>query len=79
MSLNAKRHVEVYSGVTKEIFETEISPKRKPAILRGLDIGSATVKWTPDYLAQRGGERAVRVHVCHTGKMDFIHKNFAYK
>ena len=77
--MDAKKHVEVYSGVTKEMFETEISRKRLPAILRGLDIGSASVKWTPEYLAQSGGERTVKVHVCRTGKMDFIHKNFAYK
>lgn len=79
MSLCGKEHVEVYRCVTKEIFEAEISFKRKPAILRGLDIGSASEKWTADYLAQCGGERSVKVHVCSTGKMDFIHKNFTYK
>ena len=79
MSAINKKHVEVYKGVTKEVFQAEISPKRKPAILRGLDIGSACVKWTPEYLAQQGGERTVKFHVCQTGKMDFIHKNFAYR
>ena len=79
MSANAKKNVRVYNGVTKDIFKAEISAKREPAILRGLDIGNASHKWTPEYLGQCGGERTVKVHVCPTGKMDFIHKNFAYK
>jgi len=79
MSVIKKKRVGLYNGVAKEIFEAEISPERKPTILRELDIGSACVKWTPEYLAQQGGERTVKVHVCHTGKMDFIHKNFTYR
>ena len=79
MTLREKKGVRIYTEVTKEIFESEIASKREPAILRGLDIGTACGKWTPEYLAQNGGEKSVKVHVCPTGKMDFIHKNFAYK
>ena len=79
MSENTKKQVRVYHGVTKNIFDTEISAKREPAILRGLDIGSACSKWRPEYLAQCGGEKTVKIHVCPTGRMDFIHKNFVYK
>ena len=77
--MKEKKHVRSYSDVSKEIFESEVIPKREPAILRGLDIGSARGKWTAEYLAQHGGERTVKIHVCPTGKMDFIRKNFAYK
>lgn len=79
MSENTKKQVRVYHGVTKNIFDAEISAKREPAILRGLDIGSACSKWSPEYLAQCGGEKTVKIHVCPTGRMDFIHKNFVYK
>ena len=79
MSENAKKQVRVYYGVNKSIFDAEISAKREPAILRGLDIGSACSKWRPEYLAQCGGEKTVKIHVCPTGRMDFIHKNFVYK
>lgn len=79
MTQREKKRVHVYTGVTKDIFESDIASKRKPALLRGLHIGSACGKWTPEYLAQHGGEKTVKVHVCPTGKMDFIHKNFAYK
>ncbi|XP_068688938.1 tRNA wybutosine-synthesizing protein 5-like [Montipora foliosa] len=79
MSFMVKKHVEVYSEVTEEMFETSISPKRMPAIIRKLDIGRAPDKWTPQYLSQHGADKSVKVHVCPTGKMDFIHKNFAYK
>ena len=51
MSENTKKQVRVYHGVTKNIFDAEISAKREPAILRGLDIGSACSKWSPEYLA----------------------------
>ena len=74
-----KKRVPIYIEVSKDFFESEVGPKREPALLRGLEIGRARDKWTPEYLAECGGERTVKVHVCPTGKMDFIHKNFAYK
>lgn len=79
MAMKEKKRVPIYSEVGKEFFESEVTPKREPALLRGLEIGRAREKWTPEYLAEYGGERTVKIHVCPTGKMDFIHKNFAYK
>lgn len=79
MEMEEKKRVPIYSEVSKDFFESEVGPKREPALLRGLEIGGAREKWTPEYLANCGGERTVKVHVCPTGKMDFIHKNFAYK
>lgn len=79
MAKKEKRRVSIYNDVSKDFFESEVIPKREPALLRGLEIGRAREKWTPEYLAENGGERTVKIHVCPSGKMDFIHKNFTYK
>lgn len=79
MAKKEKKRVSIYNDVSKDFFESEVIPKREPALLRGLEIGRAREKWTPEYLAENGGERPVKIHVCSTGKMDFIHKNFTYK
>lgn len=71
--------IQIYHGVTKEQFVNQISAARIPAVLKGVDLGDAVEKWTPEYLAKVGGEKPVKVHVCNEGRMDFIHKNFAYK
>lgn len=75
----ARREVPVFEDVTKDIFINEIYPKRQPALLRGIPLGPALDKWTPDYLAGTAGDRQVKVHVCPTDKMDFLAKNFGYK
>ena len=76
-----QRTVKVYEGATKQVFESEIYPLREPAVLRGVDLGVAVERWqSVGYLAERGGEVPVRVHVCDpSGRMDFINRNFAYK
>ncbi|XP_031562148.1 tRNA wybutosine-synthesizing protein 5-like [Actinia tenebrosa] len=71
--------IQIYHEVTKEQFLNQISAARVPAVLKGVDLGDAVEKWTPQYLAKVGGEKPVKVHVCNEGRMDFIHKNFAYK
>jgi tRNA wybutosine-synthesizing protein 5 len=53
--------------------------QREPVILRGLNIGPCTEKWSPEYLAVKGGERDVKIHVSKTAQMDFINKNFMYR
>ena len=55
------------------------SLQRRPALLRGVDIGECTTTWTSEYLAEVGGSREVKIHVCPTHQMDFINKNFVYK
>ncbi|XP_071509885.1 tRNA wybutosine-synthesizing protein 5-like [Diadema antillarum] len=74
-----RKDVSVFSGIGKEEFLGVIYPERKPAILRGVDIGPCSAKWTPDYLAEQGGDREVKIHVSPTPKMDFITKNYAYR
>lgn len=57
----------------------EIHPKRCPAILRGLDIGSCLGKWTAEYLSQHVGNKPVKIHVSETERMNFLTQNFQYK
>jgi hypothetical protein len=76
---NCSKTIQTYHGVTKEQFTCDILTARRPAVLKGVDLGDAVEKWKPDYLARVGGEKPVKVHVCAEGRMDFIHKNFAYK
>lgn len=71
--------VEVYDKPTREEFLGEICPGRKPAVLRGLDLGSCTTKWTVEYLCERLGDAPVKVHVAPQPCLDFVSKNFAYR
>ncbi|XP_001635034.2 tRNA wybutosine-synthesizing protein 5 isoform X1 [Nematostella vectensis] len=71
--------VKIFHGLSREEFLSDVYSKREPAVLRGLDIGAAVTKWTPKYLAEVGGEKLVKVHVCSEKGMDFINKNFVYK
>ncbi|CAM9534416.1 unnamed protein product [Lampetra fluviatilis] len=71
--------VHVHTGVSKEVFVKEIGPLRRPAVLRGLDVGPCLSRWDAEYLQAAGGTRPVRVHASPSPRMDFIHKNFAYK
>ena len=71
--------VPIYNNILIEQFFDEIHPKRCPAILRGLDIGSCLGKWTADYLSQHVGNKPVKIHVSETGQMNFLTKNFQYK
>jgi len=48
-------------------------------VLRGIDIGPCVEKWTVNYLAEKGGNKEVKIHVAKTTQMDFINKNFMYK
>uniref|UniRef100_A0A671K463 tRNA-yW synthesizing protein 5 n=1 Tax=Sinocyclocheilus anshuiensis TaxID=1608454 RepID=A0A671K463_9TELE len=42
-------------------------------------LGPCARAWTVSYLAQRGGDREVKVHVSPEPRMDFLHKNFVYR
>ena len=68
-----------YTNPSDEVFYKEISQKRKPAVLRDLDIGKARELWTSGYLADAIGDTAVKIHVCPVSQMDFLKKNFLYK
>ncbi|XP_072468913.1 tRNA wybutosine-synthesizing protein 5 isoform X2 [Notamacropus eugenii] len=66
-------------GVTREEFLQRIYPQRKPVVLKGIDLGSCTSRWTVDYISQLGGTEEVKIHVSAVPQMDFISKNFVYR
>uniref|UniRef100_A0A0P6JHT5 tRNA wybutosine-synthesizing protein 5 n=1 Tax=Heterocephalus glaber TaxID=10181 RepID=A0A0P6JHT5_HETGA len=66
-------------GVSAEGFRQHLYPQRKPLVLKGLDLGPCTSKWTVDYLSHIGGTREVKIHVARVAQMDFISKNFVYR
>ncbi|XP_053134601.1 tRNA wybutosine-synthesizing protein 5 isoform X3 [Hemicordylus capensis] len=52
---------------------------REPVVLKGIDLGPCTTKWTVDYLSQAAGNKEVKVHVSTVPQMDFLSKNFVYR
>ena len=76
---SCRKFVPVYDKVTKEYFISTIYPCRHPAVLKGIELGEAIDKWTPEYLASQAGDTPVKVHVCPTAQMDFLRKNFVYR
>ncbi|KAM5280564.1 tRNA wybutosine-synthesizing protein 5 [Ctenodactylus gundi] len=66
-------------GVSPEQFMQRHYPQRKPLVLKGIDLGPCTSKWTVDYLSWAGGTREVKVHVATVAQMDFTSKNFVYR
>ncbi|XP_023959825.1 tRNA wybutosine-synthesizing protein 5 isoform X1 [Chrysemys picta bellii] len=68
-----------HSGVSRERFRQDIYPLRKPAVLKGIDLGTCTTKWTVDYLSQTAGTKEVKIHVSTVPQMDFLSKNFVYR
>ncbi|KAL7881412.1 hypothetical protein AOLI_G00082600 [Acnodon oligacanthus] len=79
MENQEKVDVPVFSAVDQELFKKEIYPLRKPAVLKGVPLGPCLEKWTVDYLAVKGGQREVKIHVSCVPQMDFLHKNFVYR
>ncbi|KAI4877965.1 hypothetical protein NFI96_020743 [Prochilodus magdalenae] len=79
MENQEKVQVPVFPAVDQELFLKEIYPLRKPAVLRGVPLGPCVEKWTVDYLAEKGGDKDVKIHVSSVPQMDFLHKNFIYR
>ncbi|KAM9486998.1 tRNA wybutosine-synthesizing protein 5 [Clarias gariepinus] len=79
MECQERVEVSVFTDVDQELFIKEIYPLRKPALLKGVPLGPCVEKWTVDYLAAKGGDREVKVHVSYVPQMDFLHKNFIYR
>jgi len=71
--------VPVYESLGADQFLSEIHPSRKPAILRGTNIGICLGKWSAEYLVEQVGGKPVKIHVSETGQMNFLTKNFQYK
>ena len=59
--------------------QSSIIFQRRPALLRGVDLGPCREKWTLEHLRLRGGDKDVKIHVSTVPQMDFLHKNFVYK
>ena len=76
---SCKLQVPVMDVKNRAEFETLVYCNRKPAVLRGFDLGAAPQLWTASYLRDACGDIPVKVHVSPTNKMNFISKNFAYK
>ncbi|XP_049831261.1 tRNA wybutosine-synthesizing protein 5-like [Schistocerca gregaria] len=73
------KEVPIYTDITPELFINSIWNRREPALLRGINIGECTAKWTTEYLSEKIGPLDVKVHVSQHEKLDFINKNFVYK
>ncbi|KAH9523820.1 tRNA wybutosine-synthesizing protein 5 [Bulinus truncatus] len=71
--------IAIVENFSFEKFTADFYKKRKPVILRGLDIGDCIQKWTPSFLASHGGSQEVKLHVSSSAQMDFINKNFLYR
>ncbi|KAG8227587.1 hypothetical protein J437_LFUL000687 [Ladona fulva] len=71
--------IKLYEGKDFKDFLEHVNVQRKPAILRGIDIGPCVDIWSPEYLGEKVGNMPVKVHVSPNPKMDFIKKNFSYK
>nr|XP_015831421.2 tRNA wybutosine-synthesizing protein 5 [Nothobranchius furzeri] len=79
MELQEKISVPIFTAVEREVFLQDVYPLRRPAVLRGVDLGPCVERWTVEYLGNRGGDRDVKIHVSSEAQMDFLHKNFVYK
>ncbi|XP_068602350.1 tRNA wybutosine-synthesizing protein 5 [Brachionichthys hirsutus] len=79
MELQGRKPVSIFTGVDEDVFLRDIYPQRRPALLRGVDLGPCVDKWTVDHLARNGGDKEVKIHVAAVPQMDFLRKNFAYK
>ncbi|XP_034780395.2 tRNA wybutosine-synthesizing protein 5 isoform X1 [Acipenser ruthenus] len=79
MDCQKKRTVSVYTDVDKELFLQDIYPLRRPAVLKGVQLGGCTEKWSVDYLATKGADHDVKIHVSSVPQMDFLRKNFLYR
>ncbi|XP_053296333.1 tRNA wybutosine-synthesizing protein 5 isoform X1 [Pleuronectes platessa] len=71
--------VSIFTQVDRDVFLRDICPERRPALLRGVDLGPCLEKWTLEYFRLRGGDQDVKIHVSTVPQMDFLHKNFVYK
>lgn len=56
-----------------------LAHQRRPAVLRGVELGPCVDRWTVQYLGIKGGDKRVQVHVSAVPQMDFLRKNFVYK
>ncbi|KGL79504.1 tRNA wybutosine-synthesizing protein 5, partial [Tinamus guttatus] len=53
--------------------------QRRPVVLRGVELGACTRRWSAEYLRRAEGAKAVKIHVSAGPRMDFLRKNFVYR
>lgn len=74
-----KEAIRTYENVSPEFFRQEIQPLRRPAIVRGFDLGPCVQKWhRVEYIKQKEEDRPMKVHLSKEPLMDFRLKNFRY-
>ncbi|XP_002125620.2 tRNA wybutosine-synthesizing protein 5-like [Ciona intestinalis] len=71
--------VNVVYNVNESNFVEKVQSNRRPCVLKGLDIGECSTKWTAEYLSNVGGKVECVIHVSETPQMDFINKNYLYR
>lgn len=83
MSFNRKDFcddISTYSGITsQEEFMVKVQSRRKPAIIKGIELGECCKSWSAEYLINKIGHLDTKIHVSAESKMDFLSKNFLYK
>jgi tRNA wybutosine-synthesizing protein 4 len=57
----------------------QILQSSEVCVLEGLNFGSCTTKWTPEYLKSIVGDKKVIIHSTDAGAMNFLSKNFEYR
>ncbi|POI27320.1 hypothetical protein CIB84_008930 [Bambusicola thoracicus] len=71
---------DVYPRISfSAIVSLSLPPQREPVVLKGMELGPCTTKWTVDYLSQAAGSKEVKIHVSAVPQMDFLSKNFVYR
>uniref|UniRef100_H2ZI59 tRNA wybutosine-synthesizing protein 4 n=1 Tax=Ciona savignyi TaxID=51511 RepID=H2ZI59_CIOSA len=76
---NVVKNVNVEYQIDQDNFAATVQTKRKPCVLKGMDIGECRSKWTVEYLSDNCGPHDCVVHVSETSQMDFINKNYLYR
>ncbi|NXA40744.1 TYW5 protein, partial [Eudromia elegans] len=74
-----KEPVASVATATREHFLEDLYPRRRPVVLKGVELGACTRRWSAEYLRRAAGAGAVKVHVSAGPRMDFLRRNFVYR
>ncbi|KAG2492262.1 hypothetical protein HYH03_009502 [Edaphochlamys debaryana] len=81
--LQLVRRVRAEEVGDRAAFEASISAARLPVVIEGMDVGPAPRLWTPEHLLSLPDSHRSKVslHVTRApgGRLDFVHKNFAFR
>ena len=76
--MSERRAVAVFDYSCAEQLQSEISPLRQPAVLRGCPLGPCSHTWSPAYLTAKLAGVVRPVHVTRETNMNFLQRNFSY-